>query len=43
MSERAKQLQALYRRGKVTKEGLQKAVRDGVITEEEYIIIVGVE
>lgn len=28
-------------RGKVTIEGLQKAVQDGVITEEEYLMIVG--
>lgn len=41
MSARAKALQNLYRRGKVTIEGLQKAVADGVITVEEYNIIVG--
>ena len=41
MSARAKALQNLYRRGKITIEGLQKAVEDGVITQEEYNIIVG--
>ena len=41
MSARAKALQNLYRRGKITIEGLQKAVADGVITQEEYIMIVG--
>ena len=41
MSAKAKALMNLYRRGKVTIEGLQKAVQDGVITEEEYLIIVG--
>lgn len=43
MSERAKVLKRLYERGKVTKEGLLRAVQDGTITEEEYIEIVGVE
>lgn len=43
MSNRAKALKNLYRRGKVTREGLLKAVADGMITEEEYIEIVGVE
>lgn len=41
MSPRAKALQNLYKRGKITIEGLQKAVEDGIITEEEYNIIVG--
>ena len=40
MSPRARALQNLYRRGKITIEGLQKAVEDGVITQEEYEIIV---
>lgn len=40
MSNKAKTLQNLYRRGKVTEEGLQQAVKDGVITQEEYNIIV---
>lgn len=42
MSNIAKQLADLYRRHKVTKEGLLKAVKDKVITEQEYIQIVGV-
>lgn len=41
MSSRAKILQQLYKKGKVTKEGLRKAVIDEVITPEEYEIIVG--
>ena len=41
MSNRAKTLQNLYKRGKVTKEGLKKAVSDGTITEEEYRTITG--
>lgn len=40
MSAKAKALQTLYRRGKITIEGLQKAVTDGVITQEEYEMIV---
>ena len=41
MSAKAKALMNLYRRGKVTIEGLQKAVQDGVITEAEYHLIIG--
>lgn len=41
MSARAKALQNLYRRGKVTKDGLRNAVRDGIITEDEYAEITG--
>ena len=41
MSARAKALMNLYKRGKITVEGLQKAVADGVITQEEYEMIVG--
>ena len=41
MSERAKTLQRLYKRHLVTIAGLQKAVIDGTITQEEYNIIVG--
>ena len=41
MSERALTLQRLYKRGIVTLKGLQKAVTDGTITQEEYNIIVG--
>lgn len=36
MSARAKALVNLYRRNKITKDGLKKAVEDGVITAEEY-------
>lgn len=41
MSPKAKALQNLYKRGKITIEGLQKAVEDGIITEAEYHLIVG--
>ena len=42
MSNRAKTLQRLYKKGLVNKKGLQKAIQDGTITQEEYnIIIVG--
>lgn len=41
MSEKAKILQNLYSTGKVTKEGLRKAVSDSVITEEEFELITG--
>lgn len=40
LSAKAKALMNLYRRGRVTIEGLQKAVHDGVITEAEYSEIV---
>lgn len=43
MSARAKALANLYRRKKITIEGLRKAVEDGVITEEEFCKITGVE
>lgn len=36
MSIRAKALFGLYRRGKVTADGLRQAVSDGVITAAEY-------
>lgn len=36
MSERAKALASLYRRNKVTKNGLKQAVIDGVMTAGEY-------
>lgn len=41
MSKKAKILQKIYNIGKVTKEGLRKAVSDGVITEEEFELITG--
>lgn len=40
MSPKAKALQNLYRRGKITIEGLQKAIQDNVITQEEFNIII---
>lgn len=42
MSNRAKILADLYRRGKVSRAGLVKAVNDGVITPEEFEEIAGV-
>ena len=41
MSPKARAMQNLYRRGKVTIEGLRKAVADGVITEAEFTVITG--
>lgn len=41
MSKKAEILAKMYRDGRITKEGLRKAVSDGVITEEEYRTIVG--
>lgn len=41
MSPKAKALQNLYRRGKVTIEGLRQAVADGVITADEFKLITG--
>lgn len=41
MSNKALTLQNLYRRHKVSIEGLRKAVADGVITAEEFEMIVG--
>lgn len=41
MSNKAKVLQSLYLRHKVSIEGLRKAVEDGVITELEFEMIVG--
>lgn len=41
MSRAALILAGLYRRGKVSTEGLRQAVTDGVITEAEYREITG--
>ena len=41
MSARAKALANLYRRNKVTKDGLKQAVIDEVITTAEYEAITG--
>lgn len=40
MSARAKALKNLYKRGRITLEGLEQAVADGVITQEELEWIV---
>jgi len=39
MSRKAEILKKLYKEGKITVEGLKKAVEDGVITQEEYLQI----
>lgn len=41
MSPRARALNNLYKRGKVTIEGLRQAVEDGTITAEEFKLITG--
>ncbi|GEM_PF-2743352 len=41
MSARAKAMANLYRRNKVTKDGLKQAAEDGVITAAEYALITG--
>lgn len=41
MSARARAMANLYRRGKVTKDGLKQAVADGVITAADYEEITG--
>ena len=41
MSARAKAMANLYRRKKVTKDGLKQAPEDGVITAAEYALITG--
>ena len=41
MSARAKAMDNLYRRNRITKDGLKKAVTDGVITAAEYEKITG--
>lgn len=41
MNARAKALANLYRRNKVTKDGLRQAVSDGVIMPAEYQEITG--
>jgi hypothetical protein len=41
MSARAKALASLYRRKKITIQGLKEAVSDKVITEAEYELITG--
>ncbi len=41
MSPRAKAINTLYKRGKITIDGVRQAVVDGVITPEEYFLITG--
>lgn len=41
MSVRAKAMATLYRLKRVSKEGLQQAVNDGIITSAEYQQITG--
>ncbi len=41
MNPRAKALQNLFRRGKVTIDGVRKAVADGTITAAEFKLITG--
>jgi hypothetical protein len=41
MNARAKAIANLYRRNKITKDGLKKAVDDGIITKEQYQEITG--
>lgn len=41
MSARAKAMANLYRRKKITKDGLQQAVADGVLAAAEYEEITG--
>ena len=43
MSPRAKALNNLYKRGKVTIEGLRQAVVDGTITAEDFKLITGID
>ena len=43
MSPKAKELYNLYSRGKITTEGLRKAVQDKTITAEEFFLITGKE
>lgn len=41
MSARARAMANLFRRGKVTEDGLKQAVADGVITAADYEEITG--
>lgn len=41
MSIKAKAMRNLYNKGRITVEGLRKAVEDGVITAEEFAQITG--
>lgn len=41
MSAKAKAISTLYRMKRITIEGVRQAVKDGVITEDEYKEITG--
>lgn len=41
MSVKAKAIRTLYRAKRITIEGVKQAVKDGLITAEEYAIITG--
>ena len=43
MSTKAKALKNLYNRGMINADGVREALEKGIITEEEYIEIVGVQ
>ena len=43
MSARAKAIKTLYRAGRISIEGVGRAVADGIITEAEYGMITGLE
>ena len=43
MSKKAEILKKLYKAGKITADGLKQALKDGVITEEEYLEILDSE
>ncbi len=40
LSKKAKAIYTLYKMGKITIEGLNKAIQDGIITQEEFNIII---
>lgn len=40
LSTKAKAMQTLYRLGKISIEGLEKAKNDKIITEAEYLTII---
>lgn len=41
MNAKVKALESLYRRKKITKDGLKKAVVDGVLSAEQYKELTG--
>lgn len=42
MSVKARAIRTLYRAKRITIEGVRRAVSDGLITENEYMMIIGV-